>query len=127
MSAIHWFEIPVADITRAAAFYGKVLATEIPIMDLREQMGSQLGALPDRGGPGGALVQNEAQGYTPSAGGTLVYLVVDGNLDDALGRATIAGGQVLLPKTPLGEQQGGGFVAWIIDSEGNRVGLYSQT
>ena len=127
MSALHWFEIPVADIQRAAAFYGRVLGTDVHVLDLTAQMGSMVGMLPDRGGAGGALVQNAAHGYTPSMAGALVYLIVDGSLDDAIERANAGGGQVLLPKTPLGDAQGGGFICWVTDTEGNRVGLYAKT
>lgn len=127
MSAIHWFEIPVTDIQRAAAFYGKVLNADVPVLDMTAQMGSMLGMLPARGGYGGALVQNAAHGYTPSNEGTLVYVIVDGTLDDAIARATAAGGQLVLPKSPLGDAQGGGFICWIVDSEGNRVGLYAKS
>ena len=126
MSALHWFEIPVTDIQRAAAFYGRVLGTDIHIIDMTAQTGSLIGMLPDRGGSVGALVLNSAHGYTPSMAGSLVYLIVDGALDDAMTRASAAGGQVLLPKTPLGEGQGGGFIGWITDTEGNRVGLYAK-
>jgi predicted enzyme related to lactoylglutathione lyase len=126
MSALHWFEIPVTDIQRAVRFYETVMNVQIPILDLTEQMGSMLGMLPDRGGAGGALVQNPTQGYTPSMTGTLVYLVVDGDLNSAVGRVEGAGGRVLLPKTQLGGGQGGGFIVWIADTEGNRVALYAQ-
>jgi uncharacterized protein len=126
MSALHWFEIPVTDIQRASQFYETVMNVQIPILDMSAQMGSMLGMLPTRGGAGGALVQNASQGYTPSMTGTLVYLIVDGDLNDAIGRVEAAGGRVLLPKTPLGGGQGGGFVAWIADTEGNRVALYAQ-
>lgn len=124
MSALHWFEIPAQDIRRAAAFYEQVLGTPIPVLDLTAQMGSMIGMLPNRGGVGGALVQNSQHGYVPSETGTLVYLIVDGGLDRALARAIAAGGQVLLPKTALGAENGGGFTAWILDSERNRVGLF---
>lgn len=63
-------------------------------------------------------------GYVPSQQGTLVYLVVDGDLDDVLSKVEMAGGQVLLPKASLGDADPG-FVSWIADSEGNKVGLYS--
>jgi predicted enzyme related to lactoylglutathione lyase len=126
MSALHWFEIPVEDIQRAAAFYERLLGASIRVLDLTEQLGSMIGMLPDRGGVGGALVQNSQHGYVPSSTGTLVYLVVDGDLDQALERASAAGGQVLLPKTPLGADSGGGFTAWVADSEGNRVGVFSS-
>jgi predicted enzyme related to lactoylglutathione lyase len=126
MSGIHWFEISVGDMDRAKSFYEKVLDVEIPVMDLTEQMGSIVASLPDRGGVGGALVESEKHNYVPSMAGTLVYLVVDGDLSDVLQRAQDAGGEVLLPKTPLGDAAGGGFTGWIKDSEGNRVGLYSK-
>lgn len=125
MSALHWFEIPVDNIQRAAAFYEQVLGASVPVIDLTAQLGSMVGMLPNRGGPGGALVQNSRHGYVPSDQGTLVYLVVDGGLDQALARVSAAGGEVVLPKTPLGGESGGGFVAWIIDSERNRVGLFA--
>lgn len=126
MSAIHWFEIPVTDIQRAVRFYGAVMGVEIPILDMTAQMGSMLGMLPDRGGAGGALVQNATQGYAPSMTGALVYLIVDGDLNEALQRAACLGARVLLPKVPLGDAQGGGFIAWIADTEGNRVALYAR-
>jgi len=126
MSAIHWFEIPVTDIHRAVKFYNNVLNTEIPVVDMSAEMGSMLGMLPPRDGAGGALVQNSQHGYVPSAQGTMVYLVMDGDLNEALGRVEPAGGSVILPKTPLGGNQGGGFICWINDTEGNKVGLFSK-
>lgn len=126
MSALHWFEIAVNDIQRATKFYEQVLDAKIQVMDMTAQMGSMLGMLPTRDGVGGALVQNSQQGYTPSQSGTLVYLVVDGDLNHAVKRVGTAGGQVLLPKTPLGDGAGGGYVAWMTDTEGNKIGLFSS-
>ncbi len=125
MSALHWFEIAVIDINRAKVFYETVLDIEIPLVDLTEQMGSILGMIPDGGSPpGGALVQNSQHGYTPSQEGTLIYLSVgDIDLQIAVDKVEGAGGQITLPKTSLGEN---GFCAWIIDPEGNRVGLHSM-
>ncbi|MCA9911775.1 MAG: VOC family protein [Anaerolineae bacterium] len=126
MSAIHWFEIGVSDIQRAIQFYETVMNTKLQYADLREQMGSQLGMFPARDGAGGTLVQNEQHGYQPGQAGTLIYLVVDGDLNEAVARVDGAGGQVVLPKTPLGSDQEAGFISWIIDTEGNKVGLYSK-
>ncbi len=125
MSAIHWFEIPVADFERAKTFYEAALNTTLFVNDQRETMGSMLGVFPHQDGIGGCLVHNPQYGYEPAGAGTLVYLAVAGALDDALARVQAAGGVVLLPKTPLGENAGGGFVAWIKDSEGNKVGFYA--
>ncbi|MCI0712309.1 MAG: VOC family protein [Chloroflexi bacterium] len=126
MSALNWFEIPVTDIERAAAFYNKVLDTQLHVQDLTEQMGSMIGMFPSRDGVTGALVQNAQYGYTPSSEGTMVYLIVDGDLSKALERVEPVGGKVVLPKTPLGADTGAGFCGWIIDTEGNRVGLFSN-
>ena len=125
MSALNWFEIAVTDMDRAKAFYETVLDVEIPLVDLTKQMGSILGMIPDRGHPpGGALVHNSQHGYTPSQEGTLVYLSVgDIDLQVAVDKVAGAGGQIILPKTSLGEN---GFCAWLIDTEGNKVGLHSM-
>ena len=126
MSAIHWFEIPVADFDRAKDFYETVLDIQLYVNDQRETMGSMLGVFPHSDGVGGCLVHNPQYGYTPAAVGTLVYLKVAGDLNAALARVDAAGGQVLLPKTPLGDDAGGGFVGWLQDTEGNKVGVYSD-
>ena len=125
MSALHWFEIGVNDIERAAAFYGALYGREFKVMDLTASQGTMIVMLPARGGVGGALVYGPQHGYGPSQGGALVYLVIDGAMDAALERAVEAGGEVLLPRTPMGADAGGGSVAWISDCEGNKVGLYA--
>lgn len=126
MSALHWFEIPVSDFERAKSFYETVLNTQLFVNDQRETMGSMLGVFPHQDGVGGCLVHNPQFGYVPAGEGTLVYLSASGDLGAVLARVPDAGGEVLLPKTALGEDAGGGFVAWVRDSEGNKVGLYSD-
>ena len=82
-------------------------------------MGEKLVIFPaEEGGVKGCLVE----GVHPSPHGTIVYLNVDGRIDRALDLAEQSGGRVDTPKTEL---PGIGFVARIIDSEGNRVGLHA--
>ena len=126
MSVINWFEVPVADFERARKFYEAVIGTELFVNDMRETMGSMLGVFPHDGQVGGCLVHNPQDGYRPSAEGTMVYFTITGDLDAALARVPEAGGEVLLPKTALGENTGGGFVGWARDTEGNKVGFYSD-
>ncbi len=126
MSAIHWFEIPVSDFERAKGFYETAMNIQLFVNDQRETMGSMLGVFPHEGGVGGCLVHNPQFGYTPAGDGTLVYLSVSGDLNDVLARVPDAGGEVVLPKTALGEDTGGGYVSWVRDSEGNKVGFFSQ-
>jgi predicted enzyme related to lactoylglutathione lyase len=118
-SALSWFEIPVADLARARQFYAAVLQAE-----LREAAmnGVQMAILPyEEGGVGGALV-NGSQ-LQASGDGTVVYLAAGDDLDAALARVGSAGGKVVMDKTHLSDAIGS--IAFIVDTEGNRVGLHS--
>lgn len=119
-NAISWFEIPVADVERAARFYGSILDATIQIVDINN---GRVGLLPDNGGVGGSLVENAQFGYKPSQEGTLVYLDGGDDLNVILNRVEAAGGQVVLPKTGLGDY---GFAAYFMDTEDNKVGLRSR-
>jgi predicted enzyme related to lactoylglutathione lyase len=116
---VNWFEIPVADMARAKAFYEHVLG--IPLAENR------LGAMEmawfpvatGATGATGALMR--ADGYTPSHDGTLVYFAVE-DIEAALARAAEFGGRTLSSKTSIGEH---GFIAHLEDPEGNRIALHS--
>jgi predicted enzyme related to lactoylglutathione lyase len=116
--AITWFEIPVADLTRAQNFYEAVL--EAPLK--REVFaGENIAIFPAApGATTGCLVETAH----PSPHGTVVYLNVTGRIDRALELAAAHGGRVDRPKTELPSV---GYVAHIIDAEGNRVGLHAKT
>jgi predicted enzyme related to lactoylglutathione lyase len=120
--AINWFEIPAADIDRAARFYSTILGAEV---QRGEFMGVPHGFLPvDEGGAGGAIVAADAvKDYEARAGaaGPLIYLNAGGQLEAVVGRVAAAGGSVVTPVTPIPPQ---GHIAVIVDSEGNRVGLH---
>ncbi|MEP6505314.1 MAG: VOC family protein [Betaproteobacteria bacterium] len=117
--AIHWFEIPVSDIDRAQHFYETLFALDLR----REQMGPQtLAVFPYNGGIGGALLKS-ATAPKPSIDGNLVYLNASPSLDAVLSRAGELGAKVLLPKLELPNDIG--FIAQIVDTEGNRIGLHS--
>jgi predicted enzyme related to lactoylglutathione lyase len=72
-------------------------------------------------GIGGALTVME--GCTPGAGGTLVYLNVEGDLDAVLARIPPAGGKVIRDRLAIPPH---GFIAIFEDTEGNVVGLHSM-
>ena len=46
------------------------------------------------------------------------------DLDNALNRIEGAGGQVVVPKTQITEEHG--YMAFFIDSEGNKMALHSM-
>ena len=122
-SAIHWFEIPVTDIDRAQRFYETLFAKDMR----REHMGPQTLAVfaYDAGqGVGGALLQG-AGAPAPGTDGPLVYLNAGPSLDAVLSRAAELGADVLQPKLELPRDIG--FIAQIVDCEGNRIGLHSPT
>lgn len=117
-NAINWFEIPCRDLASGASFYERALDLSLK----RESfMGVPHAIFPaDEKGVRGALVQDERN--APSKTGTLLYLNVQGKLDATLERVEKFGGKIVLPKTSIGPN---GFMAIVLDTEGNRVGLHS--
>jgi uncharacterized protein len=122
-NAINWFEIPAKNFDRAKKFYETVLDVRIEISPTsnKERKEGYFPADVNSGGVGGGLVESE--GYEPSQGGTLVYLNAGDDLSRALARVEQAGGKILVPKTSLGPN---GFIAFFIDTEGNRVAFHSM-
>ena len=122
VNAVNWFEIPVTDLERAKKFYGKMLDVEMVDMPPMGN-GSQMAAFPwEQGAPFAAGGLMKSEGYEPSATGTVVYFTCD-DLNVELGRVEANGGKVVFPKTSIGDH---GFVAHVMDTEGNRVALHSQ-
>lgn len=119
-NALSWFEIPAIDIDRATDFYSKIFDKPL----VRGTMGQNpMAAFPyEQGiGVGGAVIQGE--GYEPTTNGSVVYLEAGSDLQAVLDRVPTAGGTPLTPKLSIGEN---GYIAFFIDSEGNRVGLHSM-
>lgn len=115
-NALNWFEIFVADLPRAQAFYETVLK-----LKLRSEMFEGLAhAIFPNKDLAGALVKHPRRG--PSGDGAVVYLNCAGKLDECLARVVPSGGSIVLPKTDIGPP---GFIAWMKDTEGNVIGLHS--
>ncbi len=115
---ISFCEIPVTDFARARVFYETVTGWKLEEM---EMFGFRFGFFPRGDFVGGAIVQGE--GYAPSQTGTLVYLNGSADFDGMLVRAAQAGGSVAMPHTRIGEN---GFIARIVDTEGNLVALHTM-
>ena len=122
-NALNWFEIPVSDLDRAKQFYGTVLNGELNVQPMGED--GTMAILPSRDGVGGALVKSDSDDwdYTPSQKGSIVYLNGGNDLSVPLSKVETAGGKVLVDKMDIGEN---GFVAFFLDTEGNKVGLHSM-
>lgn len=121
MNVVNWFEIPVLDMQRAKAFYGRVFDCEL--VTLNAAPDEEMCAFPwQPGAPNsaGALVRGDR--YTPSREGTRVYFQCD-DVTVQQARVPEAGGHLVVPKMSIGEW---GFIAMVQDTEGNIIGLHSE-
>ena len=114
---ISWVEVPATDINRAASFYSKVLNIEMKVLDFGEE---KMACFPGREG---AIYQSPD--FNSSKDGVLVSFYTEKGLDNALTIATENGGEIVQPKTKI-EAEGRGYFALIVDTEGNKVGLYED-
>ena len=122
VNILNWFEISVSDMNRAKSFYQTVFSIEL---DQQEMMGMQMAFFPYEnmhGKVAGSLVKSDM--HKPSTEGAVIYLNGNPDLSVALGKVEAAGGQVVMPKTHINENTG--YMAFFIDSEGNKVGLHSN-
>jgi uncharacterized protein len=113
-----WFDIPVADLDRAARFYRAILGVGVEKVTLGD---SSIGVIEHKDGNGGCLVPEKAE---IAAGGILLYLNVDGRIHDAVEKVVPHGGTVIEPIHMIGPH---GFRAIVLDSEGNRIALHSNS
>ncbi|MBI3232911.1 MAG: VOC family protein [Bacteroidetes bacterium] len=70
----------------------------------------------------GLLVQSSI--HLPSNDGDEIYLNGNFNLDDVLERVENAGGSIIVPKIQICDKIA--YIAFIVDTEGNHIGLYSN-
>lgn len=120
INPVVWFEIPVADMARAKAFYEAVFGEKLEIVDMGPRQMAMFPMAMNTPGIGGMLVKEE--GYAPPHAGTLVYFAV-ADIAGTLDKVAASKGKMLVPKTDIGQY---GFFAHFEDSEGNRVGLHSM-
>jgi uncharacterized protein len=117
-----WFEIYVQDMNRAKEFYEAMLGVHlgklespVPEVELWSFPMQENGA-----GATGALVKMER--CPPGGNSTLVYFACSDCAVEAK-RAASNGGQIFKDKFSIGPH---GFIALVIDPEGNMIGLHSM-
>ncbi|NJM36422.1 MAG: VOC family protein [Akkermansiaceae bacterium] len=121
---IGWFEIYVADMPRAKAFYETVFQTTLQPLASPASVGPELEMWQFPGdmmapGCGGTICKMD--GCAPGAGGTLIYFTcADCTVEES--RVAAAGGHIVRPKFSIGDY---GYIALLIDTEGNMIGLHS--
>ena len=119
INPVIWFEIYVQDMARAKAFYEGVLQVKLERLNNPAiEMWSFTMAM-DKVGAGGALVKMD--GVASGGNSTIVYFSCADCAVEAA-RVVAHGGQVMREKFAIGEY---GFIALVVDTEGNMIGLHS--
>lgn len=105
------FEFMTDDPEKCKAFYANVFGWEYDT-SMPDYTMIKTGQRPE-----GGLMQRPPEAPGPALG---VYFMVD-DIDATLEKARQAGGQVLMPKTPIPNV---GAFAWFADPEGIGVGIF---
>ena len=121
-NAISWFEIPATDLARATKFYETIFGVTLNALDLAN-IKMRMFPLDDMLGVGGALVDSGGFHKPSLTDGPLIYLNGNPDLQRILDKVIGAGGKIMVPKTEISPQYG--YMAVIVDTEGNRIGLHS--
>ena len=120
-NALNWFEIPATDISRAKNFYETIFEIKMEEMEMSGMKYAMFPFDPIVGKIAGGLAQSPM--HTPSSTGSIIYLNANPDLQNVLDRIEKAGGKISMPKTSIGQN---GFMAFFIDTEGNRIALHSM-
>lgn len=115
---VSWFEIPCKDLDRAKNFFQTVFEYQFSEINMPDN--TRMLMFP--GGEGKNFATGALTSGTPNENGTLIYFEVDDVAHEAK-KVEKAGGKLLFPKTEIGQF---GFIAHLIDSEGNKIGLHSH-
>lgn len=114
-----WFDVPVSDLDRAVTFYAAVLGVGVSKESFE---GMEFAVIEHDEGNGGCLVvqPDEISGDK----GMLLYLNVNGRIRDAVRKTEQLGGKIVNPVHSIGPH---GYRAIILDSEGNRCAIHSES
>ena len=117
---VGWFEIYVDDMDRAKAFYDTVFVVQLSRLESPEIEMWAFPMQPNGSGASGALVK--MPGFPAGGNSILVYFsCADCAIEAA--KAAKSGGRIQKGKISIGQY---GFIALVIDTEGNMIGLHSM-
>lgn len=115
-----WFSIYVDDMARAKAFYESVFGVVLTRLDSPD---SEMWSFPgDMHAYGASGALTKASGVRAGGNSTVVYFACADCAVEAE-KAARAGGRIQQPKLSIGQY---GYVAVVLDSEGNTIGLHSM-
>ena len=115
-----WFEIYVQDIERAKNFYEKTFELKLQKLESPDLEMWAFTMLPEAPGCPGAIVK--MKGKDSGVGGVIMYFSCADCAVEAE-RALKNGGRIQRPKFSIGEY---GFIALVLDPDGNMIGLHSR-
>ncbi len=124
-NTMYWVEIPAKNFERAKTFYETIFGIEMAPVPMPRGKYAIFPLTMDGQGAGGAIVEGE--GYEPSEKGRIVYMDRGEDLSIPLSKVEAAGGKIVLQKSKNGANGEFGFIAQFIDTEGNLMGLHSNT
>jgi uncharacterized protein len=116
---VGWFEIYVQDMGRAKAFYESVFGVELARLAGTDLEMWAFPPLPERHGAPGALVR--MPGFPSGANSVIVYFTCADCAVEAA-KAARSGGKIQKEKSSIGQY---GYIALVVDTEGNMIGLHS--
>jgi len=122
--AISWFEIGTIDLDRATAFYEAIFDVKLIPLDLPDIRMRMFPVEDMMNHIGGALVSSNGFHKPSATDGPLIYLNGNPDVQTIVDRVEAAGGTIMVPKTLISDEYG--FMAVILDTEGNRIGLHSN-
>lgn len=117
---ISFFEIPTTDFKRAVKFYENVLCIQFSIFECEDE---KMAFFPEEEGNAPGAI-SYGKDFFPSKDGVLIHFHVN-DMEDTVLRIKQNGGKIVREKTKI-EADGMGYFSLFIDSEGNRLGLYSD-
>ncbi|AFD09019.1 VOC family protein [Solitalea canadensis] len=123
-NALNWFEIPVEDTERAKQFYESILDIK---METQNMMGMEMSFFPfdmedGSGKVSGALVKSNM--HKPGMDGAIIYLNANPTIQTVIDKIEPSGGKLLMDKTQIDENIG--YMAFFVDTEGNRMAIHAQ-
>lgn len=121
-NVLNWFEIPVTDIQRAKHFYQTIFNIHMEDMNMDNMQMAAFPYSPGNGKVSGALAKSDF--HKPSMDGPVIYLNADPNMEPVLEKIEQEGGKILMGKTQITSEIG--YMAFFVDTEGNRIALHSQ-
>lgn len=114
---IKFFEIPAIDVSRAVNFYQTVFNLAINVHEFGHETMAMF--------PNNIGSISKAEDFKPCENGVLITFDGGSDLKKRLQLVVECGGAIIIDKTKI-DAEHTGYFAVVKDTEGNRIGLYSD-